>query len=147
MPDGKEIALNQLQGGFVSGLTQTKTNVREFPAHEEISRFDTLLLKHGAKHMTTTPKKETSPIEWNRSVLSLVIALLTVLGIFASVLVSYVTLSVNFENYKKVTDDRMQRYEQKVDKIEDWQRQDSLQKAKVQGYQLGAAETKQKEDK
>jgi hypothetical protein len=130
------------QGGFMAGLT----NVRSFPKPEPLSKLDQFLLKYGAKEMT--PKKESaSPLEWNKSVLGLVATLLTVLGIFAAVLVSYATLSADFRNYQKVTDEKMQKMEQKMEKIEDWQRQDSLQKAKVQGYQLGATETKQKEEK
>lgn len=151
--DGTIIALAQGQGGIMA-QSNTATNIRHFPKVESVSTLNEFLVKIGAKEMVASTKKDESAtstaIKWNQSVVGLIATLLTVLGMFAAVLVSYVTLSVNFTNYQKATDEKMIEMKQKLDKIEDWQRQDSLQKAKIDGYKAGtidAHDSNKKEEK
>lgn len=105
----------------------------EFP----VSKWDNFLLKVGAKELTT-PKSITSPLEWNRGVLGLVATLLIVLTVFAGVLISYTRLAATVDQQaEKITE-----LKTRLDKIEEYQRADSLQKAKITGYEAGIADTK-----
>jgi preprotein translocase subunit SecF len=126
--------------------------VRVFPSRPEItSQLDEFLLKIGAKEMVASTKKETDgaiATRWNQSVLGLVATLLIVISALVTVVVSYTNLSADFRNYQKATDEKFQRVDaeklelkQKVEKVEDWQRQDSLQKAKIDGYKAGRTDS------
>lgn len=136
--DGTVIAAQVEQGGIMR--SNIASNLRVFPVSEPPSRLDEFLLKIGAKEMVASTKKESDgavATRWNQSVLGLIATLLMVLSLFASVLYSYATLSADFRNYQKITDEKLQKMENKVEKVEDWQRQDSLQKAKIDGYKAG----------
>lgn len=119
------------------------TNVRAFPKADALSARDEFLLKIGAKEMVTSTKKEsdgTVATRWNQSVLGMATAILVLVGALVTVTVNYTSLQSDFRNYQKTMDEKMLKLENKVDKVEDWQRQDSLQKARVDGFKLGAAE-------
>lgn len=76
--------------------SNTLTNVRVFPKTETDSKLDRFLIWSGAKQMTT-PKKETSPIEWNKSVLSLTATLIAILGVLVGFIWNYAVLSTKFD--------------------------------------------------
>lgn len=128
----------------------TLTNLRAFPKKEAVPQGDAFWLRIGAKEMVTaSTKKETEgaiATRWNQSVLGLAATVLILVSALVTVAWNYASLSADFRNYQKTTDEKIQKMEQKVDKVEDWQRQDSLQKARVDGFKLGAAETQATEN-
>jgi hypothetical protein len=136
MADGFFVPLDQ--GGDMAG--RAITNVRQFPVVEAPSKFGAFLIKIGAKEMVTPNKKETdgaAATRWNQSVLGLAATVLVLVSALVTVVVNYASLSADFRNYQKTTDEKIIEIKQKIDKVEDWQRADSLQKAKIDGYKAG----------
>lgn len=98
------VAFNQ--GGFMGTATARQTNVRDFPHSQtdeitvELSRLDKLLIWAGAKKMASaTPKNAdpSSPIEWNKSVLSLTATLVALLAVLVGFVWNYASMSTKFE--------------------------------------------------
>jgi hypothetical protein len=99
------IAFKILMNAYEQGgkFMAAATNVRDFPQVErdtpELSGLDRFLIWAGAKRMAgTTPKTNTaSPMEWNKSVLSLTATLIAILAVLVGFVWNYAAMSTKFE--------------------------------------------------
>lgn len=138
----------KMDGAETIGNRQSKFSIVPRVAEDaDVSRFDNLLIKAGAKEMAGTPKTS-SPLEWNKSVLGLAATIVALVVILAGVVWNYAALSTNFENEKK----ERQRLEKSLDEvktrmseIERRQYQSDLMQERINGFKAGVAETQSKE--
>lgn len=90
---------------------------------------------------TTSTNKDTgNAIKVNPTVVSLVVTLFGVLVVLGGFVYNYAVLSTQFDTEKKARE----KLEQRIDNIEKIQREESLNKAKIDGYQIGKTEDKKK---
>lgn len=84
-----------LQGGN-NYSANAPSNVKTFPTDaKELSDWDYFLMKAGAKELANP--KTTSPLEWNKSVLSLTATLIAILAVLVGFIWNYAVLSTKFE--------------------------------------------------